>query len=293
MKLRENRRRLPLAGAAIVFRHRQRNARPLWVALGVCGLLMATVTLDAVLSAVLFGKHSATAIPGMLRAVLPNALIAQAVILTISAAVFGACAAPVRESEEEVQSALLAGISPIDQCVGRLLATLATPLLALLATCLLWLVAQVVYGFQPQDQGGTPAIAVAHMVLLNSILMVGATGLLFALKRKPGREAWRGITAAILLSATCMGGLFIAGSHIRKIENPVPLINAALLINPVVAAESALHRDVMRWSWIYDRVPAADYEFTYPNPWTACGIFLVITVVALSLSAIRLRSAYR
>ena len=63
---------------------------------------------------------------------------------------------------------------------------------------------------------------------------------------------------------------------------------------PAAAVTTALQFDVLRSSdWIYNRTVAPEYPFAYPAPLTSAGLFLFVSVVALSISALRLRRAYR
>jgi hypothetical protein len=87
--------------------------------------------------------------------------------------------------------------------------------------------------------------------------------------------------------------LLLANPLIRRMDKPERLIEALLLINPVVAVTSACQLDVLRTEWIYERTDAPEYPFAYPPPLASAGVFVLLGGGALTLSAARIRRAYR
>jgi hypothetical protein len=142
-------------------------------------------------------------------------------------------------------------------------------------------------------QGGSGAVLMAHLVLCCAVTMIGAVSLLCGLRRRPGRAWGRGTAVGLLLTALCVGALFLVNPCVHTLEDPSRLIEGALVINPVSAVGTALGRDILRAPWVYAHTDAADYLFAYPAPMASAGIFTTVGLIAQTLAAIRLRRAYR
>lgn len=216
-------------------------------------------------------------------------------ILTMPiAAVLGALAAPAASQFEETQSMLLTRLTPFDLCCGRLVACLWPVLSEMLAFCALSLTVQLAWRPLALERiDGYIAIIVVSLVLLSAVLAIGTTGFLFALRGRPGRVLARGIFAGIALAALSVTGLFLVNPVVRRLDNPTGLITEMLLVNPSIAATSALRVDILRLPWLYERTDAPEYPFSYPEPLATCAVFGGGAVAMLGMASARLRRAYR
>jgi len=222
-----------------------------------------------------------------------TALIAPLVYLP-AAAVLGALATPSAARFEETQSMLLTRLLPIEVCIGRLLASLWPVISAIMTCCAVGFILQLVWRpLLPGSADGYLTIALMHIVMLSSVLCIGAVAFYCAMRRRPGSVPARGAGLALAAAALALLGLFLANPLIRKLENPTPLIYGLLLANPATAGATALHADVLRYRWIYERTDAPEYPFSYPPPWATCALFAGGAAGALCLSSVRLRRAYR
>ncbi len=285
---------LPLSGVAVVLR-RQMRSRRVWRDLAWAGVLLGVLlALSAVLQVTWaqVSIYSGSA-PRFLLRWLTMGAAGAAFLLLPCAAVLGAGAAPSSVEREATLSALMTRLTAFDICAGRLLAGLWPLEAALLASCALWMAAQLGWGFVPGALHGLGPILAAHLVLLCAVFMIGAVGFLFALRGRSGRLWGRGAAAALLLVAFCLTAIFLSEPQIRRRDDPTRLIEGALLLNPVAAVATALDLDVLRTNWLYDHTSAPEYPFTYPAPLASAGLFAAIGAAALGGAAFRLRRSYR
>jgi hypothetical protein len=225
---------------------------------------------------------------GALRRWLISSAAAAAALFPTLAAFLGAGAIPTRVEAAATREVLLTHLRPYEIALGRLLATLWPLLLALGLSCGFWLAAQA---FLP-GIGGIAQILALHLVLLSAVYMVGAIAALGATRRVPGRAWERGVSMALLWTALCMTALLLANPQIRRMNDPVRLIEATLLINPVAAATTTLQLDLLRTPWLYARTDAPDYDFAYPSPWATMGLYYGFGLVAQEATARRLKHAF-
>jgi hypothetical protein len=110
---------------------------------------------------------------------------------------------------------------------------------------------------------GTAAIALA--------VLGGWCGSTF---RDPLDAAACSVTVALI--ATC--GLFFLGS--TGADLPTPVVNAALLVNPIVAVASAANIDLLRFEFLYQISPIAHRRFDYPAWHLAAACFALVSLMA-------------
>jgi hypothetical protein len=83
-------------------------------------------------------------------------------------------------------------------------------------------------------------------------------------------------SVAVVLLSTC--GLFALGS--LSADLPTPLVNAALLANPIVAVASAANIDLLRFEFLYQISPIAHGRFDYPAWYLAAACFSLVSLMA-------------
>lgn len=211
--------------------------------------------------------------------------VAAGLFVPVPAAILGATAIPTRSETGAVQSALLTRLRSIDIVAGRLLAALLPVLMAIAVSCCFWVILAVV---QPAA-GRIAQILTLHLVLICVVYMVGANAALGATSRTPGRAWARGAGGALVWSALCTTGLLLVNGQLRRMNDPAPLIEAALILNPVSAAATALTIDMLRTPWVYARSDAPDYYFEYPSPWSTVVLYGGLGLTAQVWTALRLR----
>jgi len=288
-------RRSPLSGVALVFRSRRRGQRRGREWMGVLLLLVLLLAIAVGLQSLFFGQvsvYSNNEVRFLLRW-LTTETIAAALLLPCAGAILGAGAVPVSAEREAVQALLLTQLSAWEIVAGRLLAALWIPFCVLGVSLLTWLAVQGGYHFTSGSVGGARAILEAHLVLLATLLMSGATGFLCALRGRPGRSWERGAILSLSLSLICLFGLFTLNRPIRRMDNPAPLIEAALVINPISGISAALDKDILRVPWIYNRTEAPGYAYYYPVPLITTGVLLLIALGAQILASWVFRRSYQ
>ena len=209
------------------------------------------------------------------------------------AGVMGARAVPRASEREAVQAALLTHLRAGDICLGRLLAGL-WPLASLLGlSCAGWTCLQIGVRFVPETWSGIKQIASVHLLLLCGAWLAGSVGFVFAIRLRPGAVWGRGASVALGTSALCLGGIVLVNPLVQRMNDPVPLINGTLLLNPLAGAASALKVDVLRMQWLYAHTDAHDYPFAYPAAWMTAGVFFMLGAICLCVAAWLMRRAYR
>lgn len=285
----------PGSGVLVVFRQQMRARRPIrdliWMTVLVgCHAALAIALRSATMP---MAEYSSDTPRFLLRLVSMAALVGPLLYLPISAGL-GAFAAPPASRFEETQSMLLTHLSPFDVCAGRLLAWMWPVTSSVLASCALVLAGQLASrAILDGSAAGYAAIVAAHAVLLAASFATGAIALLFAVRQRPGRVWARGAVAGLAVAAVALSALFVVNPLVRRMDNPTTLISGALLINPSIAASAAYGMDALRIPWLYERTEAPEYPFSYPPPLASCAVFAGSALVALTISSMRLRRAYR
>ena len=289
------RRPWPLSGVAIVFL-RQMRSRSAWrdllsIVLNLIALLVLAAALQSVWLSV--RTEYSNDIPRFLLRWQITLMAGASLLLLPCAAIIGAWAVPPSVEFEATQTALITRLTAFDLCAGRLLAGLWVLLASLLASCAFWLIANMITPFTPGGAHDFGPIFSAHFVLLAAVGMIGAIGFLCGLRRKPGRNWGRGTGIALTVAVFCTTAVLLANPLIVRQNEPGRLIEASLLINPVSATTIAFKLDILRTHWLYGHSDAHDYPFNYPAPLATAGLYSLVTLGALALSAVRLRHAYR
>lgn len=283
-------------GMTLVFRHHL-LLRSAWRDLGcTAGLLAVLLVISAQLQRLWLNTDDYVGSEmNFLARWLTTSALAAIFLLLPCAAVLGAGAVPTRAEFEKTQSALLTRLTAFDIIAGRLLASLWPLISTLLASLAFWLCAQLGWHFLEGPRKGFLLVFLAHTVLLCAVFMVGAVGFLCAVRRRPGRNWSRGALAGLLWVALCIGGIFAIDPLFRRMNNPTPLINAALLFNPATAVVTAFGAlfDPLKYAWIYNHTTVNEYEHAYPPSLVSTGVFLAIGLLAMGLAAWRMRRAYR
>lgn len=83
-------------------------------------------------------------------------------------------------------------------------------------------------------------------------------------------------SVSMALVATC--GLFVSGS--LGADLPTPVVNAALLANPIIAVGSAADIDLLRSDFLYQISPIAHRRFAYPAWYLSAGYFSMVSLMA-------------
>ena len=285
----------PLAGAILVFRRKMRQRKAVRDLVSSVVLCAVSLSLAAWLKQfwVKLGFYDSTEETLLSRLFLLT-MLSQAVIFPLCAVLLGANAAPERAEFVETQSALLSRLTGFEICLGRLLASFWIVVSALLLSLAFWLTAQLGWRFAPEAwKPFAIQLFAAHAIILLASLAFGSIGLLAAINRRPGRNILRGTFWAGGLAMVCYSGLFLAEPIIKKMQTPRLLIEATLLINPIVAVSTLKGMDILRTNWVYDHTSAPETLFYYPAPLWSAILFAVLAEVVLHFAAYRLRVAYR
>ena len=283
---------LPGAGIPLVFLQELRGRCPIrdliWTAVLTLAHLSVAVALQTQLG--VLREYNATS--RLLSEILTMETIAIPFIFLPLAAVFGALAAPNSAGSQEVQSQLLTRLTAFDICAGRLLAALWVPIFSLTISCALWLSAQGVWRFVHVTDNGLAPVLLMFLTQFLALISTGALSMLSALTRKPASNWGRGALIGTVWSLFSLSGILLCNVGLRRMDDPVRVINALLLINPATTAASALNHDLLRRSWIYERTIAPQYLFSYPVVWQSVFFFGVLALFALGTASWRLRRAY-
>lgn len=174
-------------------------------------------------------------------------------------------------------------LSPGSITVGALLAALS-PILVLLAVSAL-----VSLGAAWFTRGLLLSeVLTAHLLLLAQAFAYAALGMGLASWIKHSALA---IPLAVGLLGVAVGAVWAIDPFYRRMEDPPTWIYRALLPNPVTAIGNALNTDVLRFSWVYQRIHAHEYFFLYPPAWQTGGLYAAAGVLLTGLVAWRLRRA--
>jgi hypothetical protein len=206
--------------------------------------------------------------------------IAETLLALPWAAVRGAVLWRKLANEGLVEEYRRSRMSAVSIAVGALSAALR-PVLFLLAFSL---VVQLVAagrgpGITPRD------LLWVHALLGAQAAAFAALGLWLA-----ARARWPGaaIPIAVLLQAAATAAVWALNPFYRTLPSPEGWIYAALLPNPVTAAGSALGADVLRFSWVYEHVRAADYFYVYPPAWQTTVLYLAAAGLLTGMLARRI-----
>lgn len=115
------------------------------------------------------------------------------------------------------------------------------------------------------------SVAVVHGSLAAQAFAFAVLGLWLA-----GRLRYPAAAIPVALALLAVAVCAIAGvdPFLRRLDEPTAWIYWALLPNPVTAVGVALNTDVLRFSWIYQKLHAHEYFFMYPPVWQTVALYL-------------------
>ncbi len=119
-----------------------------------------------------------------------------------------------------------------------------------------------------------------HAILSMAALAFAATGALCARMFREPLDAAACATATALFATFA---LFTGGPAIDSV--PRWLLDAALVVNPIVAMEASANIDIFRTDLVYQLSPLAHRQIDYPAFSTALGAYALIALALLVLSA--------
>jgi hypothetical protein len=171
-------------------------------------------------------------------------------------------------------------MSSLSIALGTLAAALRPVLLVLAVSLGVQLIAAARgHGTEP------PGLLWLHALLSSQAAAFAALGLwLAAGVRWPGAA----IPVSLLVQAAATAAIWALNPIYRSLSSPEGWIYAALLPNPVTAAASALGVDVLRFSWVYEHLRAADYFYVYPPPWQTMALYLAAAGLLTGMLAHRI-----
>jgi hypothetical protein len=182
-------------------------------------------------------------------------------------------------------------LSPLAIVAGALYGALRPGLWFLGLSAALGLAAAILNGGGAGGAAETPTALetiAAHGLLLVLAFAFAALGqLLVNFTRSPALA----MPFCMGLLAIAAGGIWCLNPYYRTMTDPDLWIWRVLLPNPVVAEGTLLRIDLLRSSWVYDRIRAVDYfsiGFMYPPPVLTAALYAGLGAFAVSLTAWRL-----
>jgi hypothetical protein len=154
------------------------------------------------------------------------------------------------------------------------------PVLVLLAASLCLTVAANFLGAGIAAAG---ALAAHGLLLAMSVAFAALGTWLSARVRYPAFA----IPLAVLVLGGVVGTIWLIDPYYRRMPDPAPYIYAALLPNPVTAVGNVLETDVLRFSWVYERLHAHEYFYVYPPAWQTAGLYLLTAGLLLGSLSLR------
>lgn len=220
-------------------------------------------------------------------------ILATGALSSIMAAILAAVSAPDSHEFEAVQSALITRLTPIDVSLGRLLAGIWIPVTITFASTAFWLLICLFRNVGIGTETSYQAVFGAHAGILLFTCAVGSVAFLCSLKRRPGRNSIYGASVSLAIAVLGVTAIKLINPVIGRMDNPLTLIDSALLINPAACVTTAFHLDILRNDWLYSQIQAHDYQFSYPPVAASCTLFMAVGIAAAAAAAARLRRAYR
>lgn len=126
------------------------------------------------------------------------------------------------------------------------------------------------------------SLAAAQLTITVGALALVAIGAAFAAILRDVLDA---AACAVALGMIVTFGVLAGGPPVGNL--PTPIVNAALLASPMVAAASAANVDILRGDTLYRLSPIAHRRFEYPSWYGAVALFGGIAVAGFALAAAR------
>ena len=222
------------------------------------------------------------------RVIMMEAITIPCLFLLL-ASVIGALVAPGKSEMKAIEAQLLTRLSAFDVCAGRLLAGHWNLIVSLTLSSIVWMLLNEVFRFEKPVASGNFGILFVFIIQLGAVLLVGAISMLFAIRVKRERSLGSGAAAGGIWTVFSLAGILMLNPLIQKMEDPTRFIDALLLFNPGASAASALHHDILRWNWIYERTVAPEYPFSYPAVWQSVLFFYFCAFALLHICAWRIK----
>ena len=203
--------------------------------------------------------------PGILAIVATDALVFEAIMVTIAAPIAGASIA-----------------SSSDRSGGTTLSGLLLALLAFISTSL-------IIGLGAAQAGALDVIVLvqSRVALAATTLAMASLGALCAAIFVDVLDAAGAALLTALVAATGLIGSGPAGADLTE-----RAINAGLLASPVIAATSAARIDLLRSAALYQLSPIAHRRFEYPDWGAVSASYLLVAGTCLIAMAWK-RRGYR
>ncbi len=213
-------------------------------------------------------------------------MVASLVALTAVVPVFGAmlapAAIPAKHELAAAQAEALAGVSGTAMVLGRLIACMRPLLLVILLSAVLWTVVEWCY--RPLTYGSCISVVDAHVVVLSVLCAAGGVSALASAKLRGGRSWSIGPLAAFTFHGLSIFALFMVNNWLLKAQNPVPVIQGILLINPVTAVCTCLKFDLLRVNWVYGKTIAPEFDFQYPGALISASLFALVSLISVNVA---------
>lgn len=124
-------------------------------------------------------------------------------------------------------------------------------------------------------------VAAAHAVVASGVtawVLLGAA----PAQRLPASAA---VPLAWGALALCLALVAAVDPFLRALPDPALAAYLALLPNPLTAVGSALGADVLRFTWLYERLHTHEYPFVYPPWWQTAALYTLVAAGLLSRQA--------
>jgi hypothetical protein len=218
-----------------------------------------------------------------------------ALSICVSSVGAAACGAAITRAhrDTEREPLILGGINPTAAAFAQLTVGAVPAVVCLTASLVSWSVA---YGIKPAPELLKPptysAVVLAHIALLPAAVTAIAFTTLVGNLLRSLHAGSIAAAAGVAISAAAIVDVAALNPWLDSIHNPAPIINLALMANPVAGASGQLHYDVLREKYIYSHIKVHDYPFRYPELYE-CWLYSGAAVLACSASSLLLRRLHR
>ncbi|HEV2471336.1 MAG TPA: hypothetical protein VGS41_01645 [Chthonomonadales bacterium] len=216
------------------------------------------------------------------------ATLCAAVIAPFYCACAGAAAAPRGPRREQIGMLLLTGLNAGDIVIGRIAAAAVPALLSLAIQAAGWSALALALPAAALHAGVN--LIEAYLIIAAACAAACAVGYTIASRRSGSLVS--GAACAVGMLAWSLGAIFALNGAIGRMDNPAPVVESALLVNPAAAALTAMQVDTLRMPLFYQWSDAPDYPFAYPSPVATASLYLAAAAAAASVSAAGLKRRY-
>lgn len=220
-------------------------------------------------------------------------LLTICVVSVITAAIAGSSAAPGTQEWDAIQATLITRITPFAFTLGRLLAAATAPMAMLAASFVCAMCLPRAGLFVSVNDSIYPRIISMYLCMSVYVVCIASIAQTCAIYKQTGSNKLFGAIAATVAAVISVTGIALVNPVLERVQNPSPLINALLAVNPLAVIVSIFHVDILREDWVYNRLQAHDYPFTYPPATSFCFVYFAIAVLCLVIASRQLRKATR